>query len=89
MPKQIYFKNSLIYVAANLHDDTKAIIAYKEQLLNLVKKEFYKRNIDKYDYERFINILTCLSLLTDDMRYKINDFIERESRKHVFIDVRI
>ena len=89
MANQINYKNSLIYVAANLHDDTKAIIAYKEQLLNLVRKEFYKRNIDKYDYERFINILTCLSLLTDDMKCKINDFIERESRKHTYIDVRI
>lgn len=89
MTKQVNYRYSLLYVAANLHDDTKSISLYKEQLLTLVKKEFYKRNIDKYDYERFINILTCLSLLTDDMKNKLNDIIERESKKKNHIDVRI
>lgn len=89
MTKQVNYKHSLLFVAASLHDDTKSISIYKEQLLTLVKKEFYMRNIDKYDYERFVNILTCLSLLTDDMKNKLNDFIDRESKKSIYIDVRI
>ena len=65
--------------AAKMHDDTKVIKSYSEQLLALVRKEFIKRNIELYDYERFINILTCLNLQTDTIKEDLNCYINKKT----------
>lgn len=74
-------------LAAKISDENKRIKYYSSQLLELVKKEFATRRIDMYDYERFINILTCLNLTVDDTRKDIDDFIRLETRKRVKIDL--
>lgn len=74
-------------LAAQISDENKRIKYYSSQLLELVKKEFRTRKIDIYDYERFVNILTCLNLTADDSRNAINDFIQMEHRKRIKIDV--
>jgi len=74
--------------AAKLFDDNKRIDSYSNQLLELIKKQFRTRTIDKYDYERFINLLTCLKLQTEESRKDINDFI-REKNHYTSIDVRV
>lgn len=63
--------------AAKMHDDTNRIKVYSEQLLLLVRKEFSKRNIDLYDYKRFINTLTCLSLQADLIKQDLNIYINK------------
>lgn len=73
--------------AAKIHDDNKRIDFYSNQLLELIKKEFRTRAIDKYDYERFINILTCLKLQTEESRKDVEDFIRRN--KLISIDLRV
>lgn len=74
--------------AAKIFDDNKRIDSYSNQLLELIKKQFRTRAIDKYDYERFINLLTCLKLQTEESRNDINDFI-RDYKHYPQIDVRI
>lgn len=67
--------NTTALIAGKLYDDTRNLRIYNEQLLTLVLKEFYKRNISKYDYERFINLLTCINLQVDLMKEKLDDLI--------------
>lgn len=74
--------------AAKIYDDNKRIDLYSSQLLELIKKQFRTRTIDKYDYERFINLLTCLKLQTEESRKDINDFI-RKSNNYPSIDLRV
>jgi hypothetical protein len=74
-------------LAAKISDENKRIKYYSNQLFDLVKKEFATRRIDMYDYERFINILTCLNLTVDDTRKDIDDFIKLETRRRVKIDL--
>ncbi len=74
--------------AAKIFDDNKRIDSYSNQLLELIKKQFRTRAIDKYDYERFINLLTCLKLQTEESRNDINDSI-RDYKHYPQIDVRI
>lgn len=74
--------------AAKLHDANKRIDYYSNQLLELIKKEFRTRAIDKYDYERFINILTCLKLQTEESRKDVEDFIRRTKLHKVSLDLR-
>lgn len=74
-------------LAAKISDENKRIKQYSNQLLDLVKKEFATRRIDMYDYERFINILTCLNLTVDDTRKDIDDFIKLETSRRVKIDL--
>ncbi|MGD6940946.1 hypothetical protein ACQCT6_02760 [Cytobacillus gottheilii] len=76
-------------LAAQIFDDTTRIRNYSEQLLSLVRKQFSTRKIDKYDYERFINILTCLNLQTDSVKSDIESLINREKPKRIHFDVRI
>jgi hypothetical protein len=74
-------------IAAKISDENKRIKYYSNQLLDLVKKEFATRKINMYDYERFINILTCLNLTVDDTRKEIDEFIRYETAKRVKINV--
>ncbi|MEF7566341.1 hypothetical protein V4V35_25460 [Bacillus infantis] len=76
-------------LAAKIHDDHRRIHHYSEQLLKLVKKEFSLRKIDKYDYERFINILTCLSLQSDEIRQDLSELIRLQIDNSIHIDVRV
>ncbi|WP_282154817.1 hypothetical protein [Cytobacillus gottheilii] len=76
-------------LAAKIFDDTTRVRNYSEQLLSLVRKQFSTRKIDKYDYERFINILTCLNLQTDSVKSDIESLINREQPKRIHFDVRI
>lgn len=70
-------------LAAKISDENKRIQYYSNQLLDLVKKEFRTRKINVYDYERFVNILTCLNLTVDDTRKDIDEFIIRETKLRV------
>jgi hypothetical protein len=74
--------------AAKIFDDNKRIDSYSNQLLELIKKQFRTRSIDKYDYERLINVLTCLKLQTEESRKDINDFI-RDYKHYPSIDIRV
>jgi len=74
--------------AAKIFDDNKRIDSYSNQLLDLIKKQFRTRAIDKYDYERFINLLTCLKLQTEESRKEINDFI-KQSQHYPSIDLKV
>lgn len=74
--------------ASKIYDDVRRIRAYSEQLLSLVKKEFRIRKINQYDYEQFINYLTCLNLQTDETKYEIERFIDKETNKPFSIDLR-
>lgn len=76
-------------IAAEIHDDNTRISYYSNQLLTLVQTQFRTRKIDKYDYERFINILTCLTLQTDESKRKIDDYIRKEQSKYVSIDYKV
>jgi hypothetical protein len=76
-------------LAATIHDDNKRISVYADQLLTLVKKEFRTKKIDVYDYERFINVLTCLNLQTEETRKNIETFIQRVTNKRFQIDIRV
>ncbi|MBG9585541.1 hypothetical protein [Cytobacillus firmus] len=73
--------------ASKLHDDNKRIDLYSNQLLELIKKEFRTKAIDKYDYERFINILSCLKLQTEESRKYVEDFIRRTKLNKISIDL--
>lgn len=76
--------------AAKLYDDSKRIKVYSNQLLSLVKKEFITKKINPYDYSRFVNLLTCLDLVTDDTLKQIDNFMERETIKKLnSIDLKI
>lgn len=75
---------------AKIHDDNTRVKSYANDLLTLVRKEFITRKISTYDYERFVNILTCLCLQTDESKREIDFFInhfEFTNRKR--IDVRV
>jgi hypothetical protein len=76
-------------LAAKIHDDHRRINHYSEQLLKLVKKEFSLRKIDMYDYERFINILTCLSLQSEEIRKDLGELIRQQVDKSQHIDLRV
>lgn len=71
--------------AAKMHDDTKIIKGYSEQLLAMIRKEFSKRNINLYDYERFINILTCLNLQTNRIKEDLDCYINKKTYRHMDI----
>lgn len=74
---------------AKVHDDNTRIKSYSKDLLDLVKKEFATRKIDLYDYERFINILTCLNLQTEETKKEIDSFIRQYNFVQPLIDVRV
>ena len=76
--------------AAKVYDDTTKIKIYSEKLLSLVKKQFITRKINQYDYENFINILTCLCLQTDEIREALDDFMKLETiRELKRIDLKV
>ncbi|MFC5732181.1 hypothetical protein [Cytobacillus gottheilii] len=76
-------------LAAQIFDDTTRIRNYSEQLLSLVRKQFSTRKIDKYDYERFINILTCLNLQTESVKSDLVSLINREKPRKIHFDVKV
>lgn len=76
--RQVYTKTALSL--GKLFDDTNALKVYNNQLIEVVKKEYCKRNLDIYSYERLINILTCVNLHVDEMKNKLNDFIEVQGK---------
>lgn len=80
-------ENTLL--AATIHDENTKISAYSKELLILVQKEFRTRKINIYDYERFINLLTCLNLQTESTRKNIEQFIQRQANLRMKIDMRI
>jgi hypothetical protein len=68
--------NTAELTLAKLYDDTHALRDYHDQILGLIRKEYYKKNIDFPSYERFVNVLTCTNLHIEDMKEKLNSFIE-------------
>jgi hypothetical protein len=68
--------NTAELTLAKLYDETHALRQYNEQILNLVRKEYYKKSIDFPSYERFVNVLTCTNLHIEEMKEKLNGFIE-------------
>jgi hypothetical protein len=68
--------NTAELTLAKLYDDTHALRQYNEQILGLIRKEYYKKSIDFSSYERFVNVLTCTNLHIEDMKEKLNSFIE-------------
>lgn len=73
--------------AAKIHDDVNRVQLYSKQLLAIVRKEFSKRNINIYDYERFINVLTCLNLQVDEIKDDVNTYINRKTDRHIDIKI--
>jgi hypothetical protein len=68
--------NTAELTLAKLFDDTHAIREYNSHILGLIRKEYYKKNIDFPSYERFVNVLTCTNLHLEEMKEKLNSFIE-------------
>lgn len=71
----------------NLKDNTKEIKSYTTDLLEMVRKEFYKKNLNRYDYEKFVNYLTCLKLQVDDMSTNLDKVID--NAKGSLLDIKI
>lgn len=68
--------NTTALTLGKLYDDAHSLRNYNSQILELVRKEYYKKNIDFHTYERFVNVLTCTNLHIDEMKEKLNKFIE-------------
>lgn len=82
------YNNDLLTVGA-LYDDTNAIKQYNDQMLNLVKSEYTKKNIDFYKYEHFINIIQITSLRLDEMKDKMNRLIDKQAHPGLKMDVSV
>lgn len=74
-------------VAAKIHEDNRRISFYSKNLLAMIQKQFRLNKINKYDYESFVNHLTCLDLQTEESRKDLERFIEEEMQKQIKIDV--
>lgn len=79
----------LSLIASKIYDDNRRIKFYSNELLALVKKEFRLNKITQYDYEKFINLLTCLNLQTDETRNQIDRFISLETKRHNKINLTV
>ncbi|WP_445486490.1 hypothetical protein [Niallia sp. 03133] len=72
-----------------LIDDTTAVRSYNQQVLNKIKNLYLKRKIDQYEYSHFVNILTCADLKFDQIKGKLNDFIDKKETRLSSIDIKI
>jgi hypothetical protein len=70
----LYNKTAL--TLGKLYDDASALKTYNAQILSLAQTEFYKKNIDFYGYERFVNVIQVMGLQIEQLQNKLNDFIE-------------
>jgi len=72
--------------AGKLVDSALSVRSYNEQVLRKVKNLYLKRKINHYEYSHLVTILTCMNLTIDDMKTKLNTFIDQ---KDISIDIRI
>lgn len=63
--------------------------SYAEKLRILIQSVFRTNKINRYEYERMINILTCHTLLTEDIKDNLESYIVSESNRQIRIDVRV
>lgn len=75
--------------ASKLLDQSIEANSYSEKLMSLIQQFFRTRKINHYDYEKFVNILTCHQLLTNDIKKKLEVYIVEETNKRIHIDVRV
>jgi len=62
--------------------------SYSENLKLLIQQTFRTKKINRYEYEKMINILSCQMLHTQDIKSSIESFIIRETNKNMRIDLR-
>lgn len=67
--------------AIKIIESTVRINKYADMLLELIKKEFSTKAINTYDYEHFINLLTCLKLQNHEVRSDLNDLIKKQTKR--------
>lgn len=75
--------------ASKLLDKAAEANSYSEKLRILIQSVFRTKKINRYEYERMINILTCNKLLTEDIKGNLERYIVNESNRQIRIDVRV
>lgn len=68
-------------------DDMNAIKQYNNQIVTLLKKDFVTKKLDLYGYEHYLNVLQCMVLRIEEVNHELNDYINRNARKGLKIDV--
>ncbi|MGG5253518.1 hypothetical protein ACQYAD_08485 [Neobacillus sp. SM06] len=82
----MYNKQAL--ALGRLYDDTLALKEYNKKILELIRSEYYKKHIDFYGYERFINLLQVMNLHLDEMKIKMDSIVEANTFPGMRIDVK-
>lgn len=75
--------------AAKLLDQAKEARSYAEKLVISIQGVFRTKKINRYEYERLINLATCHQLLNEDMSKSLQRCIAEDVNKRVKIDVRV
>lgn len=57
--------------------------------MSLIQQVFRTKKINRYDYEKFVNVLTCHQLLTNDIKKTLEVYIIEETNKKIHFDVRV
>ena len=82
----MYNKQAL--ALARLYDDTLALKEYNTKILELIRSEYYKKHIDFYGYERFINLLQVINLHLDEMKVKMDGLLNVHTLPGMKIDIK-
>jgi hypothetical protein len=85
------YYNSTALTLGKLFDDTQTLESYNKQILELAQKEFYKKHIDFYGYERFVNIIQCMNLQIENLKQNLDWLIgaNRTSTPEGRFDIKI
>ncbi|WP_028982782.1 hypothetical protein [Sporolactobacillus terrae] len=67
--------------AIKIIESTVRVNKYAGMLLELIKKQYAVKEINIYDYERSVNILTCLMLQNGEIRTDLNKLIEKQTKR--------
>lgn len=67
--------------AIKIIESTVRVNKYAGMLLELIKKQYAIKEINIYDYERSVNILTCLMLQNGEIRTDLNKLIEKQTKR--------
>lgn len=70
-------------------DDMTAIKRYSDQVVRLLKKDYVTKKIDLRGYEHYLNVIQCMVLRIEEVDRDLNEYINRNARKGIQIDVKI
>lgn len=74
--------------ASKLIDSVTEANSYSRLLLTMIQSVFRTKKINRYEYESMINLLTCQTLIAEDIKKNLETYIN-ESYKQMRVDVKV